>query len=271
MLITAAAQHWNVNRDTCKPKDGGVVARHPEAILDVRRARRRRGKTSDSEFQQGSAEEFERFHDCWPRPQSRRRACKVHRHREIWHRFASGRSCLRCDRALSCLWRQGSFKFDAAKAKSRPRRARRDFDRYRWPQAPFTTGGVAVLADNSWAAMQGRKALDMNWDEGPHARGILRNRCGSSSSPTRPNPAKFFATMATPMLRSPLLRRGKKVESFTNFLCRARLHGADELHRAHRPRSRRSVGADASAAVGARHHRGRLRSCRKKRSWYTRR
>ncbi len=25
MLITAAAQHWNVNRDTCKPKDGGVL------------------------------------------------------------------------------------------------------------------------------------------------------------------------------------------------------------------------------------------------------
>src|SRR5450432_1058942 len=25
MLITAAAQHWNVNRETCKPKDGGVL------------------------------------------------------------------------------------------------------------------------------------------------------------------------------------------------------------------------------------------------------
>jgi isoquinoline 1-oxidoreductase beta subunit len=25
MLITAAAQHWNVNRDTCQPKDGGVL------------------------------------------------------------------------------------------------------------------------------------------------------------------------------------------------------------------------------------------------------
>src|SRR5580704_13289277 len=25
MLITAAAQHWNVNRDTCKPTDGGVL------------------------------------------------------------------------------------------------------------------------------------------------------------------------------------------------------------------------------------------------------
>src|SRR5438445_9769593 len=25
MLITAAAQHWNVSRDTCKPQDGGIL------------------------------------------------------------------------------------------------------------------------------------------------------------------------------------------------------------------------------------------------------
>ncbi len=30
-------------------------------------------------------------------------------------------------------------------------------------------GGVAVIANNSWAAMQGRKALKVNWDLGPHA------------------------------------------------------------------------------------------------------
>src|SRR6266852_3863600 len=32
-----------------------------------------------------------------------------------------------------------------------------------------TTGGVAVLADSSWAAMQGRKSLEVKWDEGPAA------------------------------------------------------------------------------------------------------
>ncbi len=30
-------------------------------------------------------------------------------------------------------------------------------------------GGVAVVATNTWAAMQGRKALKVSWDDGPHA------------------------------------------------------------------------------------------------------
>jgi isoquinoline 1-oxidoreductase beta subunit len=36
-------------------------------------------------------------------------------------------------------------------------------------QGAFSAGGVVVVADNSWAAMQGRRALDITWDEGPHA------------------------------------------------------------------------------------------------------
>jgi isoquinoline 1-oxidoreductase beta subunit len=59
-------------------------------------------------------------------------------------------------------------KFDAAKAKAVP--GVRDviaIDAV-GPGA-FTAGGVAVLADTSWAAMQGRKALRITWDEGANA------------------------------------------------------------------------------------------------------
>ncbi|HVP51150.1 MAG TPA: xanthine dehydrogenase family protein molybdopterin-binding subunit [Terriglobales bacterium] len=34
--------------------------------------------------------------------------------------------------------------------------------------APISSG-VAVIADSTWAAMEGRKALDVTWNEGPHA------------------------------------------------------------------------------------------------------
>src|SRR5256884_8892512 len=38
------------------------------------------------------------------------------------------------------------------------------------PPAQFNPlGGVAVLARNTWAAMQGRKALKITWDDGPNA------------------------------------------------------------------------------------------------------
>lgn len=36
------------------------------------------------------------------------------------------------------------------------------------PYAFQPVGGVAVIADNTWAAMQGRKKLKVNWDLGPH-------------------------------------------------------------------------------------------------------
>ncbi len=36
-------------------------------------------------------------------------------------------------------------------------------------QGAFTAGGVAVVADSSWAAMQGRKALQIEWEPGSHA------------------------------------------------------------------------------------------------------
>jgi isoquinoline 1-oxidoreductase beta subunit len=49
--------------------------------------------------------------------------------------------------------------FDAAKAKAIP--GVKDVIQL--------STGVAVLADNTWSAMQGRRALDVKWDEGPNA------------------------------------------------------------------------------------------------------
>ena len=40
-------------------------------------------------------------------------------------------------------------------------------------------GGVAVIANSTWAAMQGRKKLKIDWNDGPHA---------SFTSPSRSRP-----------------------------------------------------------------------------------
>ena len=38
-----------------------------------------------------------------------------------------------------------------------------------YPMAFQPSGGIAVIADNTWAAIQGRNALKIVWDDGPHA------------------------------------------------------------------------------------------------------
>lgn len=37
------------------------------------------------------------------------------------------------------------------------------------PRPTNTAGGIAVVADNTWAAIQGRKALNIRWDRGPNS------------------------------------------------------------------------------------------------------
>ena len=49
--------------------------------------------------------------------------------------------------------------FDAAKAKATPG----------VKDVLQISNGVAVIADNTWSAMQGRRALSIQWDEGPNA------------------------------------------------------------------------------------------------------
>ena len=49
--------------------------------------------------------------------------------------------------------------FDASKAKAVPG----------VKQVLPVSNGVAVVADNTWSAMEGRRALQIQWDEGPHA------------------------------------------------------------------------------------------------------
>ena len=92
-----------------------------------------------------------------------------------------------------------------------------------------------MIADNSWAAMQGRKALDITWDEGPHAaessESLRQQFVDNASKPGKVvrNDGDADAALAAATGCEKSRRR------LRNSLRRARLHGADELHRAHRP------------------------------------
>jgi len=77
------------------------------------------------------------------------------------------------------------------------------------------SSGVAVVADNTWSAMQGRRALQITWDEGPNAANssdaIRKLYLAAAESPVRSR-----ARMATPTPLSPPPR--KKSKQPTKFL-----------------------------------------------------
>lgn len=59
-------------------------------------------------------------------------------------------------------------RFDAARSKAVPG-VRQVFEIPGSEASPFTAGGIAVVAESTWAAIEGRRALTINWDHGPHA------------------------------------------------------------------------------------------------------
>src|SRR5256885_1435703 len=167
MLISAAAQRWNVNRDTCVAKDGGVLHGARKNFLTYGELAEDAAKLPIPDFKTVPLKNSDDFtivgHD---------------KRRDEGAAKATGKAGFGIDARMPgmqfagiarCPVFGGKVKsFNAAKAKAVP--GVKDviaIDAV--PQGAFTAGGVAVLADNSWAAMQGRKALEITWDEGPHA------------------------------------------------------------------------------------------------------
>jgi isoquinoline 1-oxidoreductase beta subunit len=166
MLITAAAQHWNVNRDTCKPKDGGVLHGARKEFLPYGQLVEAAAKLPVPDF------------NTVPLKNSNDFTIVGHDHNRFEARAKStGTAKFGIDArpdglVYAVIARCPVFggkpaKFDATKAKA-VSGVRDVLSIDPVAQGAFTTGGVVVIADNSWAAMQGRRALDITWDEGPH-------------------------------------------------------------------------------------------------------
>jgi isoquinoline 1-oxidoreductase subunit beta len=188
MLVTAAAQRWNVNRDTCHPQNGGVLHGARKQFLTYGELVDVAAKLPVPDF------------DTVPLKNSNEFTIVGHdRNRFEARAKSTGAAKFGIDSrpdglVYAVISRCPVFggkvaKFDATKAKAVS--GVRDVISID-PVGPgaFTAGGVVVIADNSWAAMQGRKALDITWDEGPHAdessESLHRQFIDNASKPGKP-------------------------------------------------------------------------------------
>ena len=168
MLIAAAAEKWEVGAETCKARDGQVVHGNPKRYVSYGKLVEAAAKLPIPNFNTVPLKNSDDFtlvgHDT--------------RRYEIREK-ATGRAVFGIDSRVPgmlfavvarCPVFGGKLvSFDATKAKAVP--GVRDVIAFETSgRGASTTGGIAVLAVNSWAAMQGRKALEVKWDLGPAAK-----------------------------------------------------------------------------------------------------
>jgi isoquinoline 1-oxidoreductase beta subunit len=167
MLVAAAAKKWEVSTDTCKAQNGYVVHGHPErsysygelvadaALLPI---------PNFKEVPLKNSRDFTIVGHTTPRVDTAAKATG----KAIYGIDARPAGLLYAVVARCPVFYGKVTSFDATKAKAVP--GVRDVIQFETSgRGASTTGGVAVVADNSWAAMQGRKALEVKWDEGAAA------------------------------------------------------------------------------------------------------
>src|SRR6266851_1874854 len=167
MLITAAAQHWNVSPDTCKAQNGGVLHGARKQFLTYGELVGDASKLPVPDLNTVPLKNSDDF-------------TIVGHDRKLFEAAAksTGAAKFGIDSRMpgmqyAVIARCPVFggkvaKFDATKAKAVPG-VRDVISIDAVGQGAFTSGGIVVLANNSWAAIQGRKALNITWDEGPNA------------------------------------------------------------------------------------------------------
>jgi isoquinoline 1-oxidoreductase beta subunit len=167
MLVAAAAQKWEVSPDTCKAENGRVVHGNPKRYLTYGELVEAASKLPIPNLNTVPLKNSDDFtvvgHDT-RRFEARDKASGAAK-----FGIDSRPSGLLFAVVARCpVFGGKTASFDATKTKAVP--GVRDVIQFETSgRGASTTGGVAVLADNSWAAIQGRKALAVKWDEGPAA------------------------------------------------------------------------------------------------------
>ena len=165
MLATAAAQRWNVSPSDCSVKDGAV--HHGSDTLSFGELVQSASKLPIPDFdhvQLKNPSEFTIVGKPVPRKDiplktdgSAKFGLDVRVPGMVYAVVAR------------CPVFGGKVKsFDAKDAKALPG-VHDVFEIPAVPEGVHSAGGIAVVADSTWIAMQGRKKLHIEWDLGPHA------------------------------------------------------------------------------------------------------
>jgi isoquinoline 1-oxidoreductase beta subunit len=167
MLVSAAAQRWNVNANTCVAKDGGVLHGARKNFLTYGELAEYAAKLPVPNFNTVPLKNSDDFtivgHD------TRRVETKSKTTGAAKFGIDSRPAGLQYAVVARCpVFGGKAASFDPSKTKM-VRGVQQVFEIDRVDAGSFSAGGVVVVADNSWAAIQGRKALAVKWDEGPNA------------------------------------------------------------------------------------------------------
>ncbi len=167
MLVSAAAQRWEVSPDTCKAASGQVVHGNPKRYLAYGELVEAAAKLPIPNLNTVLLKNSDDFtlvgHD------TRRFEARDKATGSAKFGIDSRVPGMLYAVVARCPVFSGKVaSFDATKAKAVT--GVRDVIQFETSgSGASTTGGIAVLADNSWAAIQGRNALKVKWDEGPAA------------------------------------------------------------------------------------------------------
>src|SRR5215469_6290201 len=167
MLVSAAAARWGVNTNTCVAKNGGVLHGSRNNFLTYGELANDAAKLPIPNLNTvplKNSDDFTIVGKATPRFEGSAKA-----YGKAKFGIDSRVEGLQYAVIARCPTFGAKLKsFDAAKAKQ-VAGVRDVFAIDPVGEGAFSAGGVAVIADNSWAAMQGRKALLVQWDLGPHA------------------------------------------------------------------------------------------------------
>jgi len=156
MLAQAAAQRWNIDRSQCRVSDGVITNTATNAKLSFGQVAEAASKiTPPTGIKLKTPDQF-RFIG---KPMKRLDTPDKVTGRAKYGIDARVPGMVYAAIARSPVFGGKVVSFDATKAKAIPG----------VKDAVKISNGVAVIADNTWTAFAGAKALEIKWDEGPNA------------------------------------------------------------------------------------------------------